>query len=113
MTARRREPELGYNGLESRKDRVSTIAEVAAVYLDEYRLKHKAVTFAEYAVRHLCKHLGSKMTVEISGATINQYQNQRAPAVKASTMRFSSCSDSWGIAAMHFGSPFAASGYSS
>ena len=75
---RRRELEEGFGGLEpKRKDRVRTIEEVAAVYLKEYKLKHRAPTFAEYATQHLCSLLGSKMVVEITVEVVSDYQIKR------------------------------------
>lgn len=76
--ARIRELEIGLNGLEdTRKKRVLTISNIAAVYLKEYKLKHRAVTFAKYAVGHLCRHLGSKMVVEITVDAVTDYQIAR------------------------------------
>jgi integrase len=76
--ARIREVEMGLNGLEdTRKKRVNTISNIAAVYLKEYRIKHQAATFADYATRHLCEHLGSKMVVEITVDAVSDYQITR------------------------------------
>ena len=75
---RRRELEEGFAGLEpKRKDRVRTIADVAAVYLKEYKLKHSAVTFAVYATGHLCRHLGTKMLIQINADVVSDYQIAR------------------------------------
>jgi integrase len=75
---RRRELEDGFNGIDrQRKDRVRTLADVAAVYLKEYKLKHRSGVFAEYAIRHLCEHLGSVMLVAINDDVINDYQIAR------------------------------------
>ncbi|HTF67696.1 MAG TPA: site-specific integrase, partial [Edaphobacter sp.] len=57
--------------------RVRTVANAAAVYLKEYKLKHRAVSFAEYAVRHLCEHLGSVMLAAINDGAISDYQLAR------------------------------------
>ena len=74
---RRRELEEGFSGIQRNKDRVRTIAGVAAVYLKEYKLKNRAATFAEYGVRHLCEHLGSKMMAEINDRVVGDYQINR------------------------------------
>jgi len=76
--ARIRELEIGLNGLEdTRKKRVLTVSNIAATYLKEYRIKTLAATFAEYATRHLCEHLGSKMVVEITVDAVSNYQIAR------------------------------------
>jgi hypothetical protein len=64
---RRRELEKGLNGLESsRETRIRTITDIAAEYLEDYRLRHRGVNFAVYAVGHVVRLLGDKMAVEIS-----------------------------------------------
>lgn len=76
---RRREFEEGFAGVDrQRKDRVRTLASVAAVFLKEYKVKHpKSGVFAEYAIRHLDQHLGSKMLIEIDATVISDYQIAR------------------------------------
>jgi integrase len=74
---RRRELEEGFGGIDNRKDRVRTLADVAAVYLKEYELKHRAPTFAKYATGHLCRHLGSKMVIQINAGVVSDYQIAR------------------------------------
>ncbi len=75
---RRRELEEGINQVATkRKDRVRTVADVSAAYLKEYRLKHRSVTFVEYAVRHLCEHLGSMMVAQINVSAVTDYQMRR------------------------------------
>jgi hypothetical protein len=72
---RRRELEEGYNDLaDSRRERVQTVQSIGTAYLADYQLKHRAVTFAQYAVGHVTRHLGSKMSVDIADTTIRQYQ---------------------------------------
>src|ERR1700676_1531416 len=64
---RRRQLEDGFNGEEDkRRERVRSIKELGRAYLDDYKLRHKAVSFAEYAVRHVIRHLGSMMAVDIT-----------------------------------------------
>jgi integrase len=74
---RRRELEEGFGGIDNRKDRVRTLADVSAVYLKEYKLKHRAPTFAIYATGHLCRHLGTKMIIQINAGVVNDYQIAR------------------------------------
>jgi integrase len=75
---RRRELEEGYNGLQdSRDERIKTVAEIAKAYLDAYRLRHRSVTFAEYAIRYVTRHVGELMTVDISDKTVKDYQTAR------------------------------------
>jgi integrase len=72
---RRRELEEGFNDLgDNRDERVQPVANVAAAYLEVYRLKHRATAFAEYAIGHVTRHLGGKMLVDISDDTIKAYQ---------------------------------------
>ena len=75
---RRRELEEGFNNLgDNRKERVQTLAHVAALYLDDYKVRHRSITFAEYAVGNVCRHLGKKLLVDISAETVKQYQTSR------------------------------------
>lgn len=75
---RRRELEVGYNGLTSnREERVQTVEAVADAYLEEYRLKHRAVTFAEHALGHVKRHVGKAMLIEVTDKTVRAYQVSR------------------------------------
>jgi hypothetical protein len=75
---RHRELEERLNGIDDqRNDRVRTLADLAAAYLKEYSLKHKAVTFTEYAVGHVSRHLGEKMLIEIGDKAATAYQVAR------------------------------------
>lgn len=75
---RRRELEQGYNNLgDGRNQRIQTIREVADAYLEEYRLKHRAVTFAEYSIGHVVRHLGETMLVDVNDRTVKAYQVAR------------------------------------
>jgi hypothetical protein len=76
---RRREFEEGFAGIDrQRNDRVRTLAEIAAVYLKEYKLKHpQSGGFAESAIRHLNEHLGSKMLIGIDANVVSDYQISR------------------------------------
>ena len=75
---RRRELEEGYNNIGDRRDeRVQPIAAIAKAYLDDYKLKHRSGTFAEYAVGHVVRHLGRLLAVDVSTETVKQYQVAR------------------------------------
>ena len=75
---RRRELEQGYNGsIDRRKERVRSLSDLAAEYLGEYALKHRAVTFATYALNHVMRHLGQKMVAEIGDKAVKDYQIAR------------------------------------
>jgi integrase len=79
--ARRRELELGYNGLSTtstnRKRRLETIAELSVPYLEQYRLKRRAPSFAECCIRRLLEHVGSMLPMEINADSIAEYQSAR------------------------------------
>jgi integrase len=75
---RRRELEEGYNDIsDNRHDRIQTISKVAALYLEDYKLKHRSAVFAEYAIGHVTRLVGARMMVDISDATIIEYQTCR------------------------------------
>lgn len=75
---RRRELENGLNGLEAKREtRIRTLADVASEYLEDYRLRHRAVTFAQYAIGHVVRLLGEKMIVEVGESTVKSYQSDR------------------------------------
>jgi len=75
---RRRELEEGFNGIaDERDERIRTIKELAEVYLAEYKLRHKSVTFAEYAVGNVTRHLGDRMSLDFSERTVKEYQSRR------------------------------------
>jgi integrase len=75
---RRRELEEGFNGLEDTRDeRIKSMKELAAAYLAEYKLRHRSVTFAEYAVGNVIRHLGELMAVDVTDKTVKTYQTAR------------------------------------
>ena len=76
--ARRRELELGYNGLTDNRDqRVRTFEALAAEYLEDYALRHKSVSFARAAVGHLTRLIGRTIVAAVSEATVTGYQSSR------------------------------------
>jgi integrase len=69
---------IGYNAIEERKQRVNTFSRLAADKLRKYRLTNvRSATFAEYAVRHLTEHLGSKLIGQIDDHAVTDYQIKR------------------------------------
>jgi hypothetical protein len=76
---RHRELERGLNGLAAtRETRIRTIKDIAAEYLEDYRLRHRGVTFAEYAIGHVVRLLGDRMAVEIGESTVKDRGRLRA-----------------------------------
>jgi hypothetical protein len=76
---RRRELEQGFNNVQTRREnRVRQLREVAADYLADYTLRFRGVTFAEYAVGHVVRHLGAKLLVDIDETTVLAYPAQRS-----------------------------------
>ena len=75
---RRRELERGFNGVDdNREDRVRSIKEIAATYLEQYRLRHKSGVFATYALGHVARHIGASMAVDITEDAVKTYQTAR------------------------------------
>lgn len=75
---RRRELEAGYNNVkEVRQNRIRTVAEIIVEYLVGYRLRYRSVSFAEYALGHVSRLLGSKLVVDINEAAVLGYQEDR------------------------------------
>ena len=75
---RRRELERGFNGLtDTREERVRPVRALAAEYLEAYRLRHKAATFAVYALGHVERHIGHLMAIDVTEASVTAYQTAR------------------------------------
>jgi hypothetical protein len=75
---RRRELELGFNGIADKRDeRIRTINELAGDYLGEYALHHKSPKFPEYALGNVTRHLGGRTAVEIAEKAVKAYQSDR------------------------------------
>jgi hypothetical protein len=76
---RRREVEAGYNKnvREVRRNRVRNLEDIVEEYLEGYRVRYRSSTFAEYALGHVCRLLGKKMTVDINEAVVLRYQEDR------------------------------------
>jgi integrase len=62
---------------ESREQGRKTIKEAADEFLEEYRAKHRSVTYAEYALGHVKSLLGDRLVVEITPNVVKRYQADR------------------------------------
>jgi len=75
---RRRDLEEGFNRIEDhREEGIRTIRDVGKDYLDGYVLRYRSATFAEYAIGHVTRLLGTKMLVDVDEETVVGYQAQR------------------------------------
>ncbi len=75
---RRRQLEDGFNGVEdNREERIRSIKELGRTYLDNYKLRHKSIVFAKYAVGNVIRHVGAMMAVDITEQTVIAYQTTR------------------------------------
>jgi len=75
---RRRQLEDGFNGVDDNRDeRIRSIRELGRAYLDDYRLRHKSIVFAEYAVGNVIRQLGAVMAVDVTEHTVTAYQTTR------------------------------------
>ncbi len=75
---RRRELEQGFNNVQmKRENRVRQLRDVADEYLADYRLRFRGVTFAEYAIGHVVRHLGEELLIDIDETTVLAYQTTR------------------------------------
>jgi integrase len=75
---RRRQLEDGFNGVEdNREERIRTIKELGRAYLGDYRLRHKSIVFADYAVGNVIRLVGAVMAVDVTEQTVKAYQTTR------------------------------------
>ena len=76
---RRLELERGYNDIQdTRKERIRSIADLAEEFLEGYRLRNpRSSTFAEYALAHVKRLAGKLMLVDVTDATVKEYQTAR------------------------------------
>jgi integrase len=76
---RRREFEEGFNNFtDTRHERVRTFSDVADEFFNGYKLRlPNSTVFADYAIDHLKRLLGSKMLVDFNEAAVIKYQNDR------------------------------------
>ena len=75
---RRRDLEEAYNNVsDTREQRVQTVGQKAHEYLEDYKLRHRSATFAEYAIGHITRFVGNHMQIDVSDDTVKQYQSLR------------------------------------
>lgn len=75
---RRHGLELGFHNLKNVcLRRVRRLKDVIDEYLVGYRLRHRSATYAEYALGHVSRWLGSRLNVDIDEATVLRYQENR------------------------------------
>jgi integrase len=75
---RRRDLEEAYNNIsDNREQRVQTVGQTAHEYLEDYKLRHRSATFAEYAIGHITRFVGNHMQIDVSDDTVKQYQSLR------------------------------------
>jgi len=76
---RKRELEQGFNNFaDLRHERIRTFSDLAVEYFDAYKLRlPQSARFADYAVDHLKRILGTKMLVDFNEAAVIHYQNAR------------------------------------
>ena len=71
--------EEGFNNFtDTRQERIRTFSDMAEEYFTAYKLRlPQSARFADYAIDHLKRILGSKMLVDFNEATVIHYQNAR------------------------------------
>jgi integrase len=62
---------------EAREQQRKTIQLAADEFLKDYRAKHEAPTFAEYALGHVSRLLGRSLVLEITPTVVKRYQADR------------------------------------
>jgi len=74
----RRTLEAGYNNFkEVRQNRVRILEEIIDEYLTGYRLRYRSASFAEYALGHVSRLLGTKIVADITDISVLRYQEDR------------------------------------
>jgi integrase len=75
---RRRELEAGFHNLSNaREQRIRPLKEIIDEYLVGYGLRNRAPRFANYALGHVKRLVGNKLTVDIDAAAVLGYQESR------------------------------------
>jgi integrase len=76
---RRMELERAFNDVsDRRRERIRSVSEVLAEFLEGYKLRNpKSATFAEYAVGHVTRILGTALVVDLSETAVKEYQTAR------------------------------------
>src|SRR5579862_3217152 len=62
---------------EAREQERKTVQFAADEFLKDYRARHHSPTFAEYALRHVKRHLGRSLVVEVTPNVVKRYQADR------------------------------------
>jgi integrase len=62
---------------ELRENRVRVLQEIIDEYLVCYRLRYRSATFAEYALGHVARLLGTKVVGDITDSSVLHYQEDR------------------------------------
>jgi integrase len=74
---RRRELEEGFNDFEDKRhERVRTFSDLTDEFFNGYKLPDSEI-FAEYAIEHLKRLVGTKMLVDFNEAAVIAFQNER------------------------------------
>jgi len=76
---RRRELEQGFNNVtDMRHERIRTFSDLATDFYSGYKLRlPDSAVFADYAINHLKRLLGSRMLVDFNESVVIQYQSDR------------------------------------
>jgi integrase len=76
---RRLDLEKDFNDIEDKRhERVRSIKDLAAEFKEGYKLRNpKSSTFVEYALGHVSRILGAASTVDITDASVKDYQTSR------------------------------------
>ena len=76
---RRQELERTFNDVaDRRQERIRPISEIATKFQDDYKLRNpKSATFAEYAIGHVKRLVGSMMVADVGDVAVKDYQTAR------------------------------------
>ncbi len=72
--------ESGYSEAVQQEERAQgrkSIKDAADEFLEAYKVKHRAPTFAEYALGHVARLLGDRLILEITPGIVKSYQTDR------------------------------------
>jgi integrase len=74
----RRSLEDGFNNFkEVRQNRIRVLEDIVDEYLTGYRLRYRSASFAEYALGHVGRLLGTKIVADITETAVLRYQEDR------------------------------------
>jgi integrase len=62
---------------EARVRQRRTVTDAADEYFEDYKIKHRGVTFAEYALGHVKRLLGERLLGEVTKDVVKRYQTDR------------------------------------